>query len=171
MYFVDLKNLDIKKEFHFETFTYNVPDITELSVAKTRTILDDAIIELISLAKESHKDTPVNFEIIIDGQGPALPEDAENFLSVINVGSVELLRLLCTENGRPREYHLDVPEKLKVAKVSLSSLKKAINFDTYLNQFNLTIKYKDLVYVMFDEKRTEEVREFIHEISELENDA
>ena len=170
MYFINLEDLTIKKEFHFETYSYDLPNILDSSVASIKKMVDDGINELIDLSKDN-KNNPVSLEIIIDGQGNVTEEEAENFVTIVNICTTEFLRLLCLEQGRKREYRLDVPEKLKVAKVSLSSLKRVINSDTYLNHFNFSVKYKDLVYIMFDMKPEEEEKLFKHDILELENDA
>lgn len=170
MYFINLEDLSIKKEFHFETYTYDIPDVLDKGISSIKTIVDDCIKELIDLSKQN-KNNPVSLEIIVDGQGEATEEDAEKFVTIVNICTTELLNLLCLEHGRKRDYRLDVPEKLKVVKVSLSSLKKVINSDTYLNQFNFTIKYKDLIYVMVDSKDLDFEKDFKHEVLELENDA
>jgi len=170
MYFINLEDLSIKKEFHFETYSYDLPNILDSSVASIKKIVDDGINELIDLSKEN-KNNPVSLEVVIDGQGEATEEEAENFVTIVNICATEFLRLLCLDKGRKREYRLDVPEKLKVVKVSLSSLKNVINSDTYLNQFNFTVKYKDLIYMMIDSKDLDFEKDFKHEILELENDA
>ena len=56
------------------------------------------------------------------------------------------------EDGRKREHRFDVPEKLQSAKINRSALKKAINQQTINDVFNLIIRYKDLVYILCDEK-------------------
>ena len=56
--------------------------------------------------------------------------------------------------GRPREYRLDVPENLKTVNCNMTLLKRAINYKTTVDKFQIEIYSGDLRYVLvggFDE--------------------
>lgn len=74
------------------------------------------------------------------------------FLQVVNVFIAEFFKFITTTEKRNREYRLDVPPELKVLKTSLSAVKKAINYKTITDLFNVTIIMGDVKWSIADEK-------------------
>ena len=151
MLFVDLDKLKIIKTYNYQTFTTLVNDI-DMQHGTIKSIKD-----AVQIATQEWWETQPALEaaytIIIDGEGEASEEEAENFLVVVNTIVAQFFQdFIKMGVGRPRERRLDVPEKIKPLKMNLSTLKRAVNFKTHTDQFNLIIKYKDLVYMLVDEK-------------------
>ena len=111
-----------------------------------------------------------NYEIFIktaDGEASATEEQARDFLSIVNVATACFFAQFVEKEGRKRERRLDVPDNLKALKVNMTLLKRAINHQTKADLFNLMIHYKDLTFVMCDEKELP-TKDFKHTVDELE---
>lgn len=70
----------------------------------------------------------------------------DDFLSLTNTIVALFFTLIIKNLGRDRERRLDVPAKLTECHMSSGMLKKAINHQTQLNKFNLSICWKDYHY-------------------------
>lgn len=162
MLFIDLEKNKVIKEFKFTTKEIATRIDFEAAVSESKKVFGTAFSSIIS-----QDALAVNYILNIEDEGTATDEEANNFLCIVNVACVEFFRLITLDIPREREYRLDVPKNLKCVKTSMSLLKKAINHKTVNNIFNLTIKYKDLFFVLCDEKDIEE-QEFIHSTDELE---
>ncbi len=153
MYFINLNKLDIDKEYQYDTrlihceMPQNLADIQISDLAKE---FKDQFELAIG---DTQTNLPTDFRLELDAEGEATDEEIESFLSVANVALSALFAAnIIVETGRQREYRLAVPEKLAVANVSLSLLKRAINHQCHFNIFNLHIIYKDLTFVLCDGK-------------------
>ena len=85
----------------------------------------------------------------------------------MNVATACFFAQFVEKEGRKRERRLDVPDNLKALKVNMTLLKRAINHQTKADLFNLMIHYKDLTFVMCDEKDIP-TKDFKHTVDELE---
>ena len=166
MLFVDLVNFKIKKEFQFQNIAILVSLPKKFTLQDVKNAVDARLPKLFELK-------PVigcNYEIFIktaDGEEPATEEQACDFLTIVNVATACFFAQFVEKEGRQRERRLDVPESLKALKVNMTLLKRAINHKTKADLFNLIIHYKDLTYVMCDEKDLP-TKDFKHTVDELE---
>ena len=164
MLFVNLTNLKIIKEYKYSTKETGIQIEFAWPISKIKDAFSQAFSPLIK-----HDALAVHYIINIESDdNPASEDEIRDFLSVVNVGCVEFFRILSSKNRRNREYRLDVPTSLKGVKTSMSLLKEAVNNETINDVFNLTIKYKDLYFVLCDEKDFEDKKEFVHDLDELE---
>ena len=164
MLFINLKDNKIIKEFKYTTREISAKINFEGAVSETKKAFESALSQIIS-----QDPLVVHYIINIDGEGLATEDEANNFLSIVNVGCIVFFNLLTQTDKREREYRLDVPQSLKNIKVSMSLLKRAVNNKTINDVFNFTIKYKDLFFVLCDENKEVEKGEFIHSVDELED--
>ena len=151
MLFIDLKKLKIVKDFHYNTVEREIKfNLDESVVAQS-----DA---LIGIFQEMIKPSPLAVSYIVDIQGEGLASDDEAyyFITAVNAICSIFFANMIKEDGRKREHRFDVPENLQIIKTSRSIMKKAINQQTINDVFNLTIKYKDLIYILCDEKTAQE---------------
>lgn len=153
MLFIDLKDLKIVKDFHYETIAREINfDIDGPLMAQS-----DSVVELFSDAiKPCGISVLYDITIAADETSVATDEEVESFISVANFMIGIFFANMIKEDGRKREHRFDVPEKLQVVKVNRSTLKKAVNQQTINDVFNLQIHYKDLTYILCDEKEAKE---------------
>lgn len=151
MLFIDLNKLKIIKDFHFHIASAELDfDVDKSVVAQSDSLIDTFKTLIVP------SPVAISYDLTIRGEGVATDEEAEDFLSAVNVISVIFFANMITEDGRQREHRLDVPEKLLPVKISKSIMKKAVNQKTINDVFNLTIRYKDLIYILCDEKTISE---------------
>ncbi len=163
MLFINLKDNKVIKEFKYTTKEISTRIDFEAAVSEAKKSFESALSQIIS-----QDPLATHYIIDIEGDGIATEEEANNFLSIVNVGCVVFFNLFVQSDRRDREWRLDVPEQLKCAKTSLSLMKRAVNYKTVNDVFNFTIKYKDLFFILCDEKEVEK-GEFIHSVDELED--
>lgn len=166
MLFIDFDKYKIIKEFHASETSYE-----ELEPVIS---MDKSLIELKSLIRSycnimiKPSELPMDYQLHFYGEGEATAEEEEFFLSLVNITCAEFFNLMITPVERKTEYRLDVPDKLKGLHISYSLLKKACNYELVNKIFNLTIKYKNLSYMLCDTKDIPEKEEFVHTVDELE---
>ena len=120
----------------------------EDSIGNIYLVLRDAV----KIALDSAKDDVINhFDIAaVTPLGEELPED--DFESVVNCTLTCFFDALVGGKfavGRNRERRLDVPENLKLeVNCMMSALKRAINYQTKINRFQLTISSGELKYIL-----------------------
>jgi hypothetical protein len=75
----------------------------------------------------------------------AEPFTFETFESAVNVVLTAFFEELTGRSGvgRPRERRLDVPEELKVVNCSMSLMKRAVNYKTVVDKFQVQIDGND----------------------------
>lgn len=148
MLFVDLNKMKIIKDFNYETRTNMIVlDINQPLMAQSEPLVKtfQSLIKPCGIS--------VLYDITIDAdETPATDDEAEDFVSVTNFLVGIFFANMIKDDGRKREHRFDVPEKLQAAKVNRSIMKKAVNQQTINNVFNLIIRYKDLTYILCDEK-------------------
>lgn len=148
MLFVDLNKMKIIKDFNYETRIGVIAlNINEPLMAQSE--------PLVKKFQDFIKPCGISvlYDITIDAdETPATEDEAEDFVSVTNFLVGIFFANMIKEEGRKREHRFDVPEKLQPAKVNRSIMKKAVNQQTINNVFNLIIRYKDLTYILCDEK-------------------
>lgn len=81
-----------------------------------------------------------------------IEDDADEFLSAVHTVLAWFFKYLCTSEGRQREHRMDVPSHLKGIHVSMGALKKAINYKTLVDQFNIQIVSNEYIFKLCDEK-------------------
>jgi hypothetical protein len=153
MLFLNLDKLKINKSYQYQTKSTVIGD---------ESLLQGTIAQIGFAAKnglqEVLDDMPAIecvYEFIVNGDGVATEDEAADFISVVNIVLGAFFNRICQDKGRARERRLDVPENLKALKVNMSILKKAINSATIIDNFNIIIKYKDLFFMLVDEKDVE----------------
>ena len=144
MNFIDLEKLKIDRQYNFTTTELGLT----LSEADTIFVIKEKIRAELDYKMDSMTNAvPTLFLIDIEtDKSIDNIDDADAFFTTaVNVIASVVLDSLCVQphKGRPRERRLDVPEKLKVAHVNMSLLKKCINMKTYCDRFNLIIKWKN----------------------------
>lgn len=166
MLFVDLVNFKIKKEFQFQNIGILVSLPENFTLQDVKNAVDAQLPKFFELKPA----IGCNYEIFIktaDGEASATEEQARDFLSIVNVATACFFAQFVEKEGRKRERRLDVPDNLKALKVNMTLLKRAINNQTKADLFNLMIHYKDLTFVMCDEKDIP-TKDFKHTVDELE---
>ena len=166
MLFVDLVNFKIKKEFQFQNIGILVSLPEKFTLQDVKNAVDAQLPKFFELKPA----IGCNYEIFIkttDGEASATEEQARDFLSIVNVATACFFAQFVEKEGRKRERRLDVPDNLKALKVNMTLLKRAINYQTKADLFNLMIHYKDLTFVMCDEKELP-AKDFKHTVDELE---
>lgn len=159
MLFVDFEHLKIIKDFHFTTIE------DEIQISKDAAVFE-AQRDARALCGRIVRKDGLNVSYVINIKTDEPNEDF--FLTMVNIVNAEFFKAMTTEDGWKREYRLDVPEKLRGLHINMSLIKKACNFKTVNNVFNLTIKCGDFVYYLCDEKNFKDNPEFIHSVEELE---
>lgn len=165
MLFVDFNNLKIIKDFNYHTEEYSLMynaggSLTETS-QQIKTLLERVI---------KHEALATYYIIHFEDDVEWNEEETENnFIGVVNTTLMNFFKIMTDPQKRQREYRLDVPDKLKGLHMSYSLLKKAINQNNINDIFNITITYKDLVYILCDEKDFKDEKIFIHTVDELES--
>lgn len=154
MFFVNLKSLNIEKKFKYDTITLNYDAPQNLGDMQIK----DAMTDFAALFKDTMSDKttsfPTDFVLNLGGEGEvATEEETDDFAGLVNIITAAFFGALVTDKGRPRERRLGIPERMVAIKVNMSLLKMAINLATHYDCFNLHIYYKDLVYILCDEKK------------------
>lgn len=153
MLFVDLDKLKITKNYNFLTESRVIGDsqLLQGTLAQVKDAVKIASQEM--LATKPAIECVYNF--VIEGEGEASEDEAADFLVVVNAIIGSFFSVLVKSEARERQYRLDVPARLKGLKINYGTLKKAVNNQTMTDVFNLTVEYKDLKYVLVDEKFVE----------------
>lgn len=148
MLFLDLNKLKIIKEYNYRTqageLQLNIEAPLMAQSAKVNEFMQNII-------------APCGISVLYDitisaSDGIATENEANSFISVTNFILGIFFKYMTKDNGRQREHRFDVPKKLLAAKINRATLKKAVNQQTINDTFNLIIRYKDLVYILCDEK-------------------
>lgn len=152
MYFLNLNELKIKKSYNYTTYQGLIEneDLLGMSLIKMREHAGQAVKEI--LAQRSPIETC--YEITLaSNDAAATDEEVESFYTFVNICASEFFQqIVDMQKHRNRERRLDVPEGLRAVKTSFSVIKRAVNYETIIDNFNLVIKYKDLVYTLCNEK-------------------
>lgn len=165
MYLMNLNKMEINKEAKADMFNYSV-DWTKIE-NDPLSLQYNAVKNTIGDLVNSPSAYPAFYRIDFVDEREENEDDVFIFQSIVNVTLAAFFDLMCTEKGRPRERRLDVPEKLKCIKCSMSLIKKAINHATIRDTFNLCICYKNYEYYLCDERCKLEKGEFEHSVDEL----
>lgn len=164
MLFADFKNYKIIKEFKYTTVSEETKISTEAAVLELKKLCGATFSRMVA-----HQPLAVSYELTLNADGVADDDDCTFFLGFVNIACAEFFRVMVLPERRTGEYRLDAPDRLKGLKTSYSLIKKACNNKTINDIFNLTIRYKDLVFVLCDEKDFIDTVTFIHTTDELEN--
>lgn len=148
MLFLDLNKLKIIKDYHYQTqagvLLLNIEAPLMAQSAKVIEFMQKIIVPC---------GVPVLYDITINAsEGIATEDEADSFISVTNFLISIFFSNMIKPDGRRREHRFDVPQKLLAAKVNRSTLKKAVNQQTINDTFNIIFRYKDLIYILCDEK-------------------
>ena len=164
MYFINLDKLTIDKEYQYDTRLLHYELRSNLAYIQILEVLRHFENEFKSMFT-SYTAMPTLVQVDLGGEGEATEEEGNNLVSIVNTIIAALFAALIDANqGRQREYRLDVPDKLSIVKMNLSLLKRAINHKTLLDKFNLVINYKDLSFILCDERLlSEDVKEMLND--------
>lgn len=152
MYFIDLNKLKIEKMYHYQTFSIDIDLDLNLSAA---TILADLKNQLPQLFAEKPAIAAL-YQINLRFNTNDASIDGETFETLVNIVNAAFFSLFTTADGRKRERRLDVPERLKAAHINLSTLKKAVNYATFTDMFNIEINGGDFTYILVDSNKMDE---------------
>ena len=156
MRFIDLDKLKIVKSYSFKT------QETEIDLTHAATIFEMKEKVRQSFNYFIEPSAIENHYVVNIKCGNPTDEDADAvFLTIVNVVSAIFFDMMCTTKGRPRERRLDVPENLKVLKTNMSLLKRAVNSQTHVDIFNLTICWAldsgdELIYELVPQDKEDE---------------
>ena len=166
MYLMNLDKLKIDKTGKADMFNYSIDwaSIENEPLSFQYRAIKNAIEDFVNHPSAF----PAFYRIDFEDSREETDEDESIFQSIVNVTLAVFFELMCYSNqGRPRERRLDVPDKLKCIKCSMSLIKRAINHKTVRDSFNLCICYKGYEYYLCDERERIEKEEFVHNTDEL----
>lgn len=148
MFVLNLDQMKVVKEYHADERGAQIhANIMTQSCQALRTAAAEAVS---SVLKDCSRTTAHHFVFDLPGEGAASMEDAEAFASATNVILAEFFRAITLTNHRKREYRLDVPERLMEVHAPRNLLKRAVNNETLIELFTITINYKDMFFEMCD---------------------
>lgn len=142
--YVDLKDLKVKtinsdEEIITKGTHINVPK--DLSILELSSLIKHAVKNLVA---DLNEDKIYNFAFDLLGE-----IEEEEFETAVNVTLAAFFEMMVGKLGRPRERRLDVPENLKKeVNCNMSLLKRAINYKTVIDRFQLTIGCRSLQYIL-----------------------
>lgn len=146
MNFVDLNKLQIVNTEEYKVkYNHVLIDLTT-SAIKLKNYFIDLWKDIIT---EDSIDNPVGYKLDIDTHNSI---DEQDFISLINLATFTFFQVLVQVRGRKREHRLDVPASLSKLHISASTLKRAVNYQTLNNIFNLEIQCKGYTYSMVDQE-------------------
>lgn len=153
MFFVNVKDLCIDKKYTYDTITLHRDMPQNLGDMMAKDVMNDFSAMFSEYMGETTTVFPTDFVLNLGGEGEvATDEEVEDFSGLVNLVTAAFFGALVIDKGRPREYRLGIPKKMVAVKVNMSLLKTAINLATHYDVFNLHIYYKDLMFVLCDEK-------------------
>lgn len=143
--FLNLNSLKVVIATNEEIITKGVVvNISEnMSISALGTIMREAVKNLVA---DVNDDKVYNFAIGVqtDRYGEL---NEEEFESAVNCALTYFFDALVGREGRARERRLDVPEHLKRnINCNMSLLKRAINYQTLVNNFQLEIVGRGFIY-------------------------
>ena len=146
--YIDLKDLKIKQIETDEEIITKGSNVTlkgNSSLVELASTLEVAVKNLVN---DLNPDKIYNFAFdILTTQGEELSE--EEFETVVNLVVSAFFRHLKVNLGRQRERRLDVPEYIRTqVNCNLSLVKNAINYQTLVDRFQLTIYSRALQYIL-----------------------
>lgn len=146
--YIDLKDLKIKQIETDEEIITKGSNVTlkgNSSLVELASTLEVAVKNLVN---DLNPDKIYNFAFdVLTTQNEELSE--EDFETVVNLVVSAFFRHLKVNLGRQRERRLDVPENLKTGvNCNLSLIKNAINYQTLVDRFQLTVHNRALQYVL-----------------------
>lgn len=143
--FLDLNSLKVVIATDEEIITKGVVvNISEnMSISTLGTIMRDAVKNLVA---DVNDDKVYNFAISVQKEDYSELNE-EVFESAVSCALAYFFDALVGKLGRPRERRLDVPEHLKRnINCNMSLLKRAINYQTLVNNFQLEIVGRGFMY-------------------------
>ena len=143
--FLDLNSLKVVIATDEEIITKGVVvNISEnMSISTLGTIMRDAVKNLVA---DVNDDKVYNFAISVQKEDYSELNE-EVFESAVSCALASFFDALVGKLGRPRARRLDVPEHLKRnINCNMSLLKRAINYQTVVNNFQLEIVGRGFMY-------------------------
>ena len=149
MFYLDLEKMSVKKLPEEQEM---ITRFTTLAVVNNGGIkaIYDAASEVVKVALNNTEQNKVyNFYFDVKTEKEM---DEDEFETTINILLTAFFKHNELKIGRPRERRLDVPDNLKQnVNCSMSLLKSAINIQTRVNKFQITLANGDLRYEMVGE--------------------
>ncbi len=153
-YFVDFKELKIKKEYNPHIFATVIDLRDKSSLTEINAAFEKSIDDLLVSAK---RDIPTLFILKIVPDNEA---DSEDLITYAHLIVPIILQKLETGKGYERERRLDAPEQLKALNAKYSTIKRACNYDMRVHCLNIQIEYGPFIYYFCDGK---DIKELDHE--------
>lgn len=159
-YFINLKDFKITSAYRCQEITKNYEwSAAEINVDTGIDVLykmmQQMVAELLADVKEENKDKPsIETRYILDIKYRGAKDanmtrgDAQVLTdSIASLASTIFLTDICLSHGRKREHRLDIPPVFeKSVSASRTALKRAINYDTKIDNFNFSIYFWDEDY-------------------------
>lgn len=143
MLFINLDKMKPIKEYHYQTFEYDITIDAAKSLQEMKQDIEAALAHIF----DEKPAIAALYHININSEA-----SEEQFISIINLIFVVFFNLLINNEGRKRERRLDIPAALTTVHTSASLLKRAINAQTKVDLFNVEISCGDMHYIMIDSK-------------------
>ena len=168
MYVINLEEMKQEKIYNYETRVINIPitlaEAYDMNISKFKEIIKNIINkeDLSSL-------TDYCFNIELDDNLSA-DEEVEAIVCISELITNTFFQTITTEEDRNREYRLDLPDNLTVLNMNRLYLKKAINYKTLIDKFQISIKFGNKFSFMLNNEQLEKIeeKEFKHSLEELE---
>lgn len=167
MYVINLEEMKQEKIHNYETREINIPitltEAYDMNVSKFKEIIKDTI------NKENLSSlTDYCFNIKLD-DNLSTDEEVEAIVCISELITNTFFQTITTEEDRNREYRLDLPDNLTVLNMNRLYLKKAINYKTLIDKFQISIKFGDKFNFMLNNEQLEKIeeKEFKHSLEEL----
>ena len=168
MYVINLEEMKQEKIYNYETREIDIPftltEAYDMNVSKFKEAVKNTI------DKETLSSlTDYCFNIRLDNDLSA-DEEEDAIVCISELITNTFFQIITTEEDRNREYRLDLPDNLTVLNMNRLYLKKAINYKTSRDKFQISIKFGDKFSFMLNNEQLEKIeeKEFKHSLEELE---
>ena len=168
MYVINLEEMKQEKIYNYETREIDIPftltEAYDMNVSKFKEAVKNTI------DKETLSSlTDYCFNIRLDNDLSA-DEEEDAIVCISELITNTFFQIITTEEDRNREYRLDLPDNLTVLNMNRLYLKKAINYKTSIDKFQISIKFGDKFSFMLNNEQLEKIeeKEFKHSLEELE---
>ena len=168
MYVINLEEMKQEKIYNYETREIDIPltlaEAYDMNVSKFK----EAIKNIIDKENLSSL-TDYCFNIGLD-DSLSTDEEEDAIVCISELITNTFFQTIITEEDRNREYRLDLPDNLTVLNMNRLYLKKAINYKTLIDKFQISIKFDDKFNFMLNNEQLEKIeeKEFKHSLEELE---
>lgn len=167
MYVINLEEMKQEKIYNYETREINIPltlnEAYDMNVSKFKEVIKNII-------NKENLSSLTNYCFNMGlGDNLSTDEEIEAVVCISELITNTFFQIITTEEDRNREYRLDLPDNLTVLNMNRLYLKKAINYKTLIDKFQISIKFGNKFSFMLNNEQLEKVeeKEFKHSLEEL----